>query len=339
MGRQMNQSRRQAGHIWLIVSVLVLIAAVGASYWYMKTQQTKLEAAAKTSQPTKAKAVSQQIKNTEDLTKLPVGDGHISTTPQKGYVMSCQQKFDARKAGADHSGAWLGTTSWNLSSKTIVNGDVSWSSATISISLKDQSRIIMGNGLPVKLTTGLFPIQPGTEAYQYDRNPNSIQPQEVYYNLPASPIKAASPGCVPMGVIGYMTNGVALFNALDAGGRDAAAHEVQDKCDGHPEKSGAYHFHSLSRCVEAGEGNNQLVGYALDGFGIFGNKDAKGNVLTTADLDECHGTTSPIKWDGKTVNMYHYVLTHDYPYSIGCFRGTSVRAAQTDTQQTLPRQP
>jgi phosphopentomutase len=131
-----------------------------------------------------------------------------------------------------------------------------------------------------------------------------------------------------MGVIGYMTDGAALFNALDAAGRDAVAHEIQDTCDGHPEMSGSYHYHGLSSCLAKTEGNNQLLGYALDGFGIFGNKDESGNVITSDDLDECHGTTSNIVWDGKTMNMYHYVLTNDYPYSIGCFKGTPIRAGR-----------
>jgi hypothetical protein len=29
-------------------------------------------------------------------------------------------------------------------------------------------------------------------------------------------------------------------------------------------------------------------------------------------------------WDGKLVDMYHYVLTEEYPYTVGCFRGTPV---------------
>ena len=69
-----------------------------------------------------------------------------------------------------------------------------------------------------------------------------------------------------MGIIGYMTNGVALYNALDAAGHDAAAHEVQDSCDGHPERQGEYHYHSLSRCVEKTEGDGKVIGYALTDF-------------------------------------------------------------------------
>ncbi len=48
--------------------------------------------------------------------------------------------------------------------------------------------------------------------------------------------------------------------------------------------------------------------------------------MTDADLDECHGTVSEIAWDGKRVRMYHYVATWEFPYTIGCMRGTFKRA-------------
>ena len=67
-----------------------------------------------------------------------------------------------------------------------------------------------------------------------------------------------------------------------------------------------------------------VIGFALDGFPITGPMVAAHNILTTADLDECHGITSEIELDGKTVTMYHYVMTQDFPYSVSCFRGTAV---------------
>ncbi|HEY8325208.1 MAG TPA: YHYH protein [Ktedonobacterales bacterium] len=120
--------------------------------------------------------------------------------------------------------------------------------------------------------------------------------------------------------------GVTLFNALDAQGHDAASHEVQDSCGGHPEKTGNYHYHEISPCIlRTATGSSTLVGYALDGFGIYVERDANGNLLTDADLDACHGRTSVVTWDGKQVSMYHYDATAEYPYTLGCYRGTPVR--------------
>jgi hypothetical protein len=71
----------------------------------------------------------------------------------------------------------------------------------------------------------------------------------------------------------------------------------------------------------AGE-QSPLFGYAVDGFGIYGPLDANGKWITNAQLDECHGMTSMINWDGKMVEMYHYVINNEFPYSVGCLRGT-----------------
>jgi hypothetical protein len=114
-----------------------------------------------------------------------------------------------------------------------------------------------------------------------------------------------------------------LFDALDAQERDAPAHEVLDLCEGHPERTGMYHHHDVPICQLAqASGAATLVEYALDGFGIYVERDAKGNMLTNASLDACHGRTSAVPWDGQTVTLYHYVATREYPYTLGCFMGT-----------------
>ncbi|MGL1604072.1 hypothetical protein ACSTI6_23330, partial [Vibrio parahaemolyticus] len=69
------------------------------------------------------------------------------------------------------------------------------------------------------------------------------------------------------------------------------------------------------------DGHSALVGYAIDGFGIFGRYGPGGKLLTSADLDACHGHTHAIPWDGKMVVLYHYHATWDFPYTIGCLKG------------------
>jgi hypothetical protein len=36
----------------------------------------------------------------------------------------------------------------------------------------------------------------------------------------------------------------------------------------------------------------------------------------------CHGRTSVVPWHGKNVKVFHYDMTYEFPYSVGCFRGT-----------------
>jgi hypothetical protein len=89
--------------------------------------------------------------------------------------------------------------------------------------------------------------------------------------------------------------------------------------------SGTYHYHSLTSCLaDPGSGHSALLGYARDGFGIYGVRGETGAIVTDADLDECHGHTHAITWNGQSVSMYHYHATYEYPYTLGCFRGTPI---------------
>jgi hypothetical protein len=135
------------------------------------------------------------------------------------------------------------------------------------------------------------------------------------------------------GEVGIMLSGVPLFNAFDAGLRDAPAHELQDSCDGHPQGSGQYHYHSLSSCFTDTK-ITTVLGYALDGFPITGPYVTDTTYLTTADLDVCHGITSEIVVDGTKKTTYHYVMTKDFPYSVSCFRAKPTRTgpSQVPTQ-------
>ena len=262
---------------------------------------------------------------------LSLGDGKNSTTPKVGYLMSCETQFPKTTT---HSGPWIQGSVWYPSEKIAVEGSVTWSSAQTSISLSGDTWTITSNNLPdPPQTTGIFPIQTTDPAYQYDTNPNAISAQTIQLTLPANPSIASTPSCVPLGIIGFTTDGVAIFDAMDDSGHDAVAHEVQDSCSGHPDKNGQYHYHGPSPCM-ANETTSGLVGYALDGFGIYGEEYATtAKTLHDSDLDACHGTTSQIDWHGQTVMMYHYVLTDEFPYTIGCFKGTPVAADLTNAQK------
>lgn len=318
------KSKRRYVYVGL-AAVIVVAAAVGA---YLLWRDTPVQTQTQVTPEVQEKADTQDTQNTPSMVNpftqvQKIGDGKVTTSsPQKGYVYTCTSNF--RGGGASHTGDWVSGDQWDPTKKMHVEGDVDWPTAFVSISVQGSSRVISSNDLPDH-HTGVFPISGSDPAYQIDRNPNAILAQDVMYTLPISPAMAASPRCTSLGPVGVMTNGVFLYNALDAAGKDAVAHEVQDKCDGHPQGQGAYHYHSYSPCSSSMSAS-EVIGYALDGYGITGPKKSDGTYYATDDLDECHGTTSAIKWDGKEVSMYHYVMTADYPYSIGCFKGTPNRS-------------
>lgn len=148
--------------------------------------------------------------------------------------------------------------------------------------------------------------------------------------------------CVNMGAIGILEDGVVLFNALDGEGRDAAAYETLDSCEGHPERSSEYHHHNIAICIISkytAPYTSSLVGYAIDGHGIYVERDKNGNLLTNENLDECHGRTSEVLWDGKLTNMYHYTATMEYPYTIGCFKANpAIQATSLTNNPNRPTQ-
>jgi hypothetical protein len=266
-------------------------------------------------------------------TAIPLGDGKVGKTPRVGWVDSCQTSFPSKAGATSLAQPWINDKdhTWNPRAKVHVPGARSWSQASHSFVRDGSKRILTTNDLPTVGKTGDFPIPATSQAYKYDHNPNRVAVQHLSWTVPANPVAAVKPSCLPQGPVGVGANGVVLFDALDEQGRDARAHEIQDSCDGHPQEQDIYHYHSYSTCLNTAAnmaaGSSTLIGYALDGYGIYLQRDEKGNLPTDADLDACHGITSVVTWNGKRVMMYHYDVTNEYPYLLGCFHGTPVNTA------------
>ena len=266
---------------------------------------------------------------TLDCTTLPLGDLKSSSSARQGYIFVCQSQSGTPPVS---SAPWLNGTTWNALTKIVVEGSVGWNGAfSQSLSTDGSVRTVSSNALPISpYVTGTFPIAASDPAYAYDHNPNSIAAHADTYVLPANPAIAATPSCLSGGTIAITLTGVHVYDAFDATDHDAVAREEQDACHGHPDQSDTYHYHGfIQTCVpDAGSAtqNSSLLGYALDGFGIYGPWYG-GKILTTADLDACHGTTSAVMWNGQLTTIYHYVSTYDFPYTLGCYRGTPVTSS------------
>jgi hypothetical protein len=330
---------------WWVVAILVLLALLVAAYLFGTrkavapvTTDTK---SSRTGKPATAATQALQLDESKDYGNkyadgiVPVGDGKYSTTETKaGTIYTCggyAQNIQKESGGAGKRGPWFtnNNTAYNINKKAHVQGSVAWK-AEFSNTVSGTTRTITTNDLPSH-PTGIFPILATDPAYAYDKNPSHISSQTLTFSLPTNPTYNATPQCMG-GQVGVMLTGIALFNGFDAGGRDAGAWEVQDSCDGHPQNEGEYHYHTLSSCI-TDTSVHTVIGYALDGYPITGPKLAANNILTTSDLDACHGITSKYTVDGKTVTGYHYVMTQDFPYSASCFRAA---ATQPPGQKPLP---
>ena len=251
-----------------------------------------------------------------DPTALPLRDNAYSTTPQAGLVYVCDplEFQQVNGPGAKMQGDWLNlaNSTYDVTKKVFVQGNVYFDNAELSITTTDTERQFAGNGLPFGVPTGIFPVQTSDPASAYDPNPNASTVQNISFSIPRNPTINAQASCAYK-QIGITVDGVQLHLPFDSQGRDELAYQLQDVCTGAPQPGGAYHRHALSECLPHIHDNVALVGYALDGFGIFSPFDENGTELASADLDECHGITSEIEWEGQTVSMYHYVMTRDFP--------------------------
>lgn len=266
-----------------------------------------------------------------DRTHLPFGDPEIrrrdrGQEPAVGALWLCAVPPDGQ--GASNAADWTNPDgTWDFTRKPTVDGSVTWASELAVTIDGDGNRHITGNGLP-STPTGIFPIDPASVAYRYDRNPSHIGPRVVNLIVPAIPQLTGIARCVPYGPTGISLTGNAIYHGASTLATDAAAYEMLDACGGQSDGTFTYHTHYLTDCLLdaldpcTSGGHSALMGYVLDGFGIYGPRGEDGTILTSADLDECHGHTHPVLWDGQMTNLYHYHWTYDFPYNVGCFRGT-----------------
>jgi hypothetical protein len=181
--------------------------------------------------------------------------------------------------------------------------------------------VIHTHGIP-NHPTGQFPGE----------NPNYIQEKNATYYIPLNPQENPahtvtapdnSNHALPMGPIGVAANGIVFFNPFDADSQDAS--NIMDYCCGHPAPDNTYHYHKYPICINSpwadeGKAHSPLLGWAFDGFPIYGPyvkadllaKDAKGDDA----LNDFNLHTD------KDRGPHYQVTPGKFPYIIGGFWGT-----------------
>jgi hypothetical protein len=256
-----------------------------------------------------------------DCTRLRLGNDDLSTTaPGVGKLFSCVAGNPNAPGSITSKITWIDQASgtWNLLRKPFLPANPgNGVPGTVTVTDAAGTRTIQSNNLPVDGKLGDWPMTRYPLLTAIDANPGTPAARAVNYALQSQPAVASSPTCVGMGAIGVTLNGVVLYNAVDARGDDAVANEIVDVYGGHPAMTD-YHYHSVPERLDAapgGDGHSGIIGYIRDGFALYGYHGVGGVELTNADLDVCHGHTH------GTLG-YHYHATMEYPYTVGCYRGT-----------------
>lgn len=127
-------------------------------------------------------------------------------------------------------------------------------------------------------------------------NPNVAMDQDYRFRVPRNPAEqTGTKTTAPLGMIGAFTNGVAIYNPLDAfsfqnrgvWNQNAVVVEAPsfDSCLGHAPETGQYHHHQNPVCLYTASAaeHSPIVGFAFDGYPIYGaygyaNTDGSGGI-------------------------------------------------------------
>jgi hypothetical protein len=132
-------------------------------------------------------------------------------------------------------------------------------------------------------------------------NPNTIAAQTIKVTVPMNGTKAASTTTMTGATIGVAVSGVSIFGNFAAPGDDIYAEaETFDKCEGHPQNTGNYHYHTEPTSIT--QSDSAFVGVMRDGIPIYGRLDSDGSTPT---LDAAGGHTG-VTVDSPTTPVYHY---------------------------------
>ncbi|MGJ8533745.1 MAG: YHYH protein [Alphaproteobacteria bacterium] len=129
--------------------------------------------------------------------------------------------------------------------------------------------------------------------------------------------------------LGVAVNGVPIFDYTGGGEMSEADlyhHQTQhdtlltqqlDICGGHAGRGDDYHYHVKPTCMieqMANAGDDAIIGWAFDGFPIYGDKNPDGTIIAEGVLDVCNGQPDEIFG-------YRYHTSSEAPYIVQCLMG------------------
>ncbi len=149
------------------------------------------------------------------------------------------------------------------------------------------------------------------------------------WSIPLHPVPAANGMSAKTnffrGAIAVAANGIPIFNPIKNDGRtDTFLAGELDEYGGHCGRADDYHYHVAPWHLAERLGPSLPLGYALDGYPIYGLAEPDGS--TVSGLDSFHGHAS-------AAGEYHYHASKSYPYINGGFHGeVAIGGGQVEPQ-------
>ena len=194
---------------------------------------------------------------------------------------------------------------------------------TLGLRSDDKFFYVESNGMPDhQMMVGIVAWQQQVPLAQNYKGDNA-------WRIPLFPVPAKEPMSAKenffRGAIALAINGVPIFNPIKNDGvTDTKIAGELDDFGGHCGRGDDYHYHLPPVHLEKQAGKGKPVGYALDGYPIFGFDEPDGTAVKKLDWLNGHKDEN---------GNYHYHSTKNYPYLNGGFYGEVVeRDGQVDPQ-------
>ncbi len=159
---------------------------------------------------------------------------------------------------------------------------------------------------------------------------NEQVPVPAIYSAPIilAPTLSGSP-LTRDAALGVAINGVPIYDYTGGGEMsqaDLAHHQTRhdtvitqqlDVCGGHAGRGDDYHYHAKPVCMieqMANAGDDAIIGWAFDGFPIYGDANPDGSAIADGVLDVCNG-------QNDDTFGYRYHTSADAPYIVQCLMG------------------
>jgi len=126
--------------------------------------------------------------------------------------------------------------------------------------------------------------------------------------------------------VGVAVNGVPIYDYSSQGELDVYNYDANsdtfalgqlDNCGGHAGRGDDYHYHVSPNCMIASMENKKdstIIGWAYDGYPLYGDNNPDGSMVKNTDLDVCNGQLD------ETFG-YRYHTSINAPYIIQCLVG------------------
>ncbi len=140
-----------------------------------------------------------------------------------------------------------------------------------------------------------------------------------------SPSKGNAPISIDAAVA-VAVNGVPIYDYSSQGVNDLTTYDPRydtkltgelDQCNGHSGRGDDYHYHASPVCMIAAmknKGPAAILGWAFDGYPIYGNTNPDGSTIASGELDVCNAKADP-------VYGYRYHTSDVHPYITQCLVG------------------